>query len=253
MAKMNTALEGKGLSDHLATGAIQPVRPPLRERLSRIRWLAVVFFFFFPKRFRGLGRRRGERLMRDVVDFLDAKKVPLQIDYGTLLGCIRDDGLIPWDEDIDLAVRVEDLPTLLGAAESAPRDQLRLETYVLPAGDFGDSGFSAGDVWLVRLVRPATLSFPREFYADIEIRRRESTRVWWAMLYHGGVYLCSASEEMLRDGPPREFLGRRVTGLPNQPEDYLVHVYGDWKEPNSDYLLPQDGSIVRNWPIGPAG
>ncbi|MDX4071139.1 LicD family protein [Aliarcobacter skirrowii] len=47
-------------------------------------------------------------LAKKIITFLcgkaKEKNIPLHIDYGTLLGIVRDGKLIPWDDDIDLAI-----------------------------------------------------------------------------------------------------------------------------------------------------
>lgn len=40
--------------------------------------------------------------LRRVVAVLDEARVPYWIDCGTLLGLIRDQKIIPWDEDVEL-------------------------------------------------------------------------------------------------------------------------------------------------------
>ena len=43
-------------------------------------------------------------LLSFIVDVFNKNKVTYFLDYGTLLGCIRSGGFIPWDTDIDIAV-----------------------------------------------------------------------------------------------------------------------------------------------------
>jgi lipopolysaccharide cholinephosphotransferase len=52
------------------------------------------------------------QLMKDVHDVLEQSGVPYFIESGTLLGAVRHDGIIPWDDDIDVGIRKEDLEIL---------------------------------------------------------------------------------------------------------------------------------------------
>jgi len=50
-----------------------------------------------------------ETILLDIKEIFDAAGVPFWLWGGTLLGIYRDKGLMPWDEDIDLAVYAEDV------------------------------------------------------------------------------------------------------------------------------------------------
>ena len=44
------------------------------------------------------------RLLKIVTETLDEHNVKYYLDFGTLIGAIRDKGLIPWDDDIDITL-----------------------------------------------------------------------------------------------------------------------------------------------------
>lgn len=48
------------------------------------------------------------RIMADVAEALDGAGIRWWIDYGTLLGWVRNGGLIPWDKDCDLGILADD-------------------------------------------------------------------------------------------------------------------------------------------------
>ncbi len=49
-------------------------------------------------------------MYKDIRDVLESEGIRFYAMYGTALGAVRDGGMVPWDDDIDLGVFEEDLP-----------------------------------------------------------------------------------------------------------------------------------------------
>ena len=49
-------------------------------------------------------------MYRDIKDVLESENIRFYGIYGTALGAVRENGMVPWDDDIDLGVFEEDLP-----------------------------------------------------------------------------------------------------------------------------------------------
>jgi len=64
---------------------------------------------------------------------LDREGVRWWLDYGSLLGHVRDGGMIPWDSDIDIGILGEDLQKVLSLAGELKRDH-RFPTCYHPPG-----------------------------------------------------------------------------------------------------------------------
>ncbi len=68
------------------------------------------------------------RLIDFTHELLDRHGISHWIDYGTLLGAVRDGRLIPWDEDVDLGIRAVDLDAVLSLATEIESAGHQLDT-----------------------------------------------------------------------------------------------------------------------------
>ena len=59
-------------------------------------------------------------ILREVDALCRRHDIPYWLDGGTLLGAVRHGGFIPWDDDIDIAMRQEDVSRLMAAACELP-------------------------------------------------------------------------------------------------------------------------------------
>ena len=72
-------------------------------------------------------------MYKDIREVLESENIRFYGIYGTALGAVRENGMVPWDDDIDLGVFEEDLPKV-NAVLSEKLDQSKYY-YHIPSAD----------------------------------------------------------------------------------------------------------------------
>ena len=148
-------------------------------------------------------------LLREAKQILDKQGITFALSSGTCLGAVRDNALIPWDDDIDLG-------SVLGL------NGLTEEKIERVADVFRDNGFT------VRIA-------PQDRYISV-LLLKHSIRIDWngfriiedCTFHYPGVRIPA---RMLTDLKEIDFIGEKFY-VPNPPEEYLYLKYGkDWTIP----------------------
>ncbi len=176
----------------------------------------------------------AESILFLVCDALTQKKVPFHIDAGTLLGVYRDGGLIPWDDDLDIAVS-SDYVELAQAALESILSVLKQETGApwevhvhLANQSFG--AVREGDIRGIKLKcanEQAKLPMLDIFFKYIAGETMDyvlSSRGLTMPSYH------------LKSTVMHPFKNKLLP-IPTDVESYLTRHYGDWRTPVKDWNL----------------
>lgn len=165
---------------------------------------------------------------------LQTLKVPYHIDAGTLLGIYRDGSLIPWDDDLDIAVSSEFTHQAKQALEQVLPEinQLTKASWQVDVHYAGQrfGAVQQGDVRGIKLkCSDAGASFPM---LDIFLKYIEGDTMDYVLSSRG---LTMPSKHLLRtESIP--FCGE-LLAIPSDVEEYLTRHYGDWQTPVRDWHL----------------
>jgi hypothetical protein len=201
---------------------------------------------------RGLGLRSGRppftgryylrarRLLLDAIDILNAAGLPYTVDAGTLLGIARQGDLIPWDNDIDMLLPVEQAANL---QKLAWRFRLRgWGVSRLYRMAFRGQAWNIGDPRVLKIRRRHLMLFGGgNTLLDITFIYRHGDHYYWPMAKK----VCRAPCEFFAECDLLEYAGRRVRA-PHDHERYLELSYGDWRTPRQDFSHDQLGVIVAD-------
>jgi len=170
----------------------------------------------------------AERLLKEVKQVMDQAAVPFFLRQGTCLGAIRDNALISWDDDIDVA-------SVFGLHVFSE------ETVVSVARTLRERGF--------------ILKVERNDHCLCVAMAKESIRIEWSCYWviDDAVFMYPGMRipvHLLTDLKEIDFLGEKFL-VPNPPEDYLEAKYGpEWHVPKPAGAYEED--ILDLIPDAPA-
>ncbi len=85
--------------------------------------------------------RKAQIRMLEMLGYLDSVMKELGIEYflscGNVIGALRHGGFIPWDDDVDVSIRREDMARLCDFLEKHPHDQFKIQTRNTDDGFWG--------------------------------------------------------------------------------------------------------------------
>ncbi|MCB1870375.1 MAG: LicD family protein [Gammaproteobacteria bacterium] len=192
--------------------------------------------------FTGKYYQRARALLLDTVDIFNQADIPYTLDAGTLLGIARDGDLIPWDNDIDLMLPVESVAILRKVYGKIFRRGWKVSrTYRM---SFASEAWSIGEPRVIKLRSWNPWLFgPGSTLLDITVIYRHQDAYWWEMAKK----VCKTEAVYFDTHTYLEFGGRQVR-VPNQYEEYLTLLYGDWKTPDRGFHHDQFSIIVDRKP-----
>lgn len=106
-------------------------------------------------------------ILREIHRVCERNGLDYWLDGGTILGAVRHGGFIPWDDDIDLAMRREDLPRFVEAAQRELPDWLYVQTPEADPTRLPMVKIRDKNSFLVEATDDFTQPYPKGLFVDI--------------------------------------------------------------------------------------
>ena len=170
------------------------------------------------------------KLLDDVADVFDKYGVKYWLDFGTLLGIVRENRILPWDTDMDISTMEEDQEKI--ASLILPELKRRgYRTYTRTYKDEDeDEILPKGKVRAFR-TRNSRLGLFRGYVKiDIFVMYKKHDFLYWYEL--GAKH--KVPVETLQEFEKINFNGRNYT-KPKDHDTHLTYHYGDWRTPDKEF------------------
>lgn len=182
----------------------------------------------------GTTRDNALQVLFIVSECFNQNNVNYYIDAGTLLGIYRDGQLIPWDDDLDLAVNADDLQAVKHVMNTA---MVKLQAAFGVAWEVQEhhakEAFGAVPEGAVRGLKLKTCEPDEELpMMDIFVKYVQGDVMDYTLSSRG---ITMPSKHIL-DTVPMLYQQRNLR-IPYDVEGYLTSHYGDWRTPVKDWNL----------------
>ena len=201
-------------------------------------------------------RENTIKVLKVVIDTLNKYNIKYYLDFGTLIGAIREKGLIPWDDDIDISLLneqdYEKIPKLLEEI----KNNYKLRTYLFTFKSSREKrekrkkkihtkniNFTDENNFQIAKIRDNNFFiFGRgNTCIDIFFKYKFNNNLYW-MAYGKENFVPAnlLSEELIEI----KFCGIKCT-IPKEYDKYLTYKYGDWKVPNENWTHENDDFSIK--------
>ena len=183
----------------------------------------------------------AKRMLRKVCGILDKNNIPYVLEGGTLLGIVRENRLLPWDNDLDITIIEQDMDRVLNIRWSfwwaGYKLRLKISLEEMPH-------FPIGSIRLIKVKTKKYFVASGLGIMDIFVKKKIEDKYYWLVGKRDHVLKsvpCSFYENLTR----YNFEGYDYS-VPADYENYLTYRYGEWRKIVKDYDFKKDDHSIVN-------
>ncbi len=186
----------------------------------------------------------ARRMLRRISRYLEKENIPYILEAGTLLGIVRENRLLPWDNDVDITITRQFENQLLKSLW-----KIRLFGYKVRAKSYQRDlkYFKKGELRIIKIKHKNPFKFFKtDVILDIFIKRKIDKEYYWTVGVKAPV-LKSVPEKFYDQHTQLEFEGKNYS-VPRDYEGYLENHYGkDWRIPVKEWDFRTSDQSVREF------
>jgi phosphorylcholine metabolism protein LicD len=177
----------------------------------------------------------AQKMLKDVTDIFDKHGVRYWLDFGTLLGIVREGRILPWDDDMDISIFEDDRQKVHDVVMPEIK-KLNYRTYSRLHMDENDEILKNGDFRTFKVRNYRWKFFKGYVKIDIFVMYEKDGFLYWREFgkrHRLPIKLISEFDTI-------EFNGKNYT-KPKDTDAYLTYHYGDWRVAIENYDSEVDG------------
>jgi len=164
------------------------------------------------------------KMLKEVTDLLDDNNIEYWLEGGTLLGVIRENRLLPWDNDMDISIDEKYYDKLVQVIEKS--------IYRVRFREFTEDNipFAKGVKRIVKITNKKLFFFKGDVTLEIFIKFKNKENTYWQVGQKRKFVPSYFYENTIKyNFDNKEYL------VPKLYDEYLTYRYGDWKTPVKEW------------------
>ena len=174
----------------------------------------------------------GVQMLKRITKILEEREIPYILEAGTLLGVVREQRLLPWDNDVDITITRPHMKRLLKSLW-----KFWFMGYIVRIKHYKKDlkYFKKGEIRIIKIKHVSMINFFRkDVVVDIFLKKKIGNEYYWTVGVKAPV-LKSVPERFYENHTQFEFEGKKYS----VPEDYIGYLechYGkDWRIPVKEW------------------
>ena len=179
-------------------------------------------------------------MLQDVAEFLEKHCIKYILDYGTLLGIVREQRLLPWDSDMDLSITSDFSDTFLKNRWKlwVMGYRTRVRRYKKDVGPF-----KKGSIRIIKIQTRKFLFFRGIRLMDIFVKTKVDDEYLYTVS-ENPYFLKSIPKEYHENFTNIHFNNKKYS-VPKKFKEYLTFVYSDWQTPVKKWNFKTSDNCVK--------